>query len=322
MAIPSTPRLASFAVPAETPLLQRDGLGTNLTGAPPALNLTGAPPALNLTGAPPALNLTGAPPQLNLTGTPPSIYLTAAPPQLELTVAAAPHLDLTAVPAPLELTAAASPVPDLALQTANLSLEESLDPFSPDTHARLLGSLQVPITAWHGYIAAPTTSLPRVSPKSLVKLGEDKFFVSECKEEGGYAKVFATTREDTDFNCTISGIDAVLKVQKPANDWEFYICQEVQRRVSESRSGDFMSIPRNYSFMNGSVMVSYHQKLGTLLDILNMTKQCGIQKTCIEPMAMHFTIEMLGIVDTLDKADIIHADLKADNFLLQVKYQL
>jgi len=298
MAIPSTPRLALYAVPVETPFVQRSGLGANLTEAPPTLNLTGAPPALNLTGAPP---------QLNLTATPPSVYLTASPPKL----------DLTAAPAPLELTAAASPLPDLALQTANLSLEESLDPFSPETHARLLDSLPVPITSWHGYIAAPTTSLPRVSPKSLVKLGEDKFFVSECKGEGGYAKVFAATREDTDINCTISGIDAVLKVQKPANDWEFYICQEVQRRVPESHSGDFMSIPRNYSFMNGSVMVSYHQKLGTLLDILNMTKKCGIQKTCIEPMAMHFTIEMLGIVDTLHKADIIHADLKADNFLLQ-----
>ena len=27
------------------------------------------------------------------------------------------------------------------------------------------------------------------------------------------------------MNSTISGIDAVLKVQKPANDWEWYICR-------------------------------------------------------------------------------------------------
>ena len=59
------------------------------------------------------------------------------------------------------------------------------------------------------------------------------------------------------------------------------------------------------------------QKLGSMLDIVNITKTCGVQKTCIEPMATYFTIEMLGMVDALHKAEILHADIKADNFLLQ-----
>ena len=95
----------------------------------------------------------------------------------------------------------------------------------------------------------------------------------------------------------------------------------------------FMSSPRNYSYANGSIFVSYHQvffeacwgmflilslqKLGSMLDIVNITKTCGVQKSCIEPMAIYFTIEMLGMVDALHKAEILHADIKADNFLLQ-----
>ena len=59
------------------------------------------------------------------------------------------------------------------------------------------------------------------------------------------------------------------------------------------------------------------QKLGSMLDIVNITKTCGVQKSCIEPMATYFTIEMLGMVDALHKAEILHADIKADNFLLQ-----
>ena len=51
--------------------------------------------------------------------------------------------------------------------------------------------------------------------------------------------------------------------------------------------------------------------------IRDSTKTCGVQKTCIEPMATYFTIEMLGMVDALHKAEILHADIKADNFLLQ-----
>ena len=109
--------------------------------------------------------------------------------------------------------------------------------------------------------------------------------------------------------------------------------REVGLRVSPSMRSAFMSSPRNYSFANGSIFVSYHQvkstlkkaandsmlpqKLGSMLDIVNITKTCGVQKTCIEPMATYFTIEMLGMVDALHKAEILHADIKADNFLLQ-----
>ena len=79
-----------------------------------------------------------------------------------------------------------------------------------------------------------------------------------------------------------------------------------------------MAIPRNYVFQDGGVFVSYHQKLGTLLDIINIVKKCQGNKFCIEPMAVFFTIELLGMVDALHTAGIVHADLKADNLLLQV----
>jgi len=293
----------------------------NLTIAP-ALNLTEAP-GLNLTAAPsldmtaaPALNMTGAP-ALNMTG--PSLNLTAAP-ALNMTAAptlnmTGPDLDLTAAQA-LEVTADMS-TDDLAQQTTNLSLEEDIDPFSPSTHAKLLARLP-PLSTLHGYLSLPT-ALPTVRTKALLTLGSDTFYVSECKGEGGFAKVFAATKQDAEdgMNSTISGIDAVLKVQKPANDWEWYVCREVGLRVAPALRQAFMASPRNYNFTNGGIFVSYHQKLGSLLDIVNISKQCGVQKSCIEPMAVYFTIEMLGMVEALHKADILHADLKADNFLLQ-----
>ena len=112
------------------------------------------------------------------------------------------------------------------------------------------------------------------------------------------------------------------------------VFREVGLRVAPSMRLAFMSSPRNYSFVNGSIFVSYHQvnthaleanteqfippqKLGSMLDIVNIAKTCGVQKSCIEPMATYFTIEMLGMVEALHKAEILHADIKADNFLLQ-----
>ena len=114
------------------------------------------------------------------------------------------------------------------------------------------------------------------------------------------------------------GIDAVLKVQKPANDWEFYVCTAVQQRIPRQLTSAFMAIPRNYVFQDGGVFVSYHQKLGTLLDIINIVKKCQGNKFSIEPMAVFFTVELLGMIDALHTVGIIHGDLKADNLLLQV----
>jgi len=303
-------------------------LAHNMTSAAPSLNMTGAVPSLNVTGAVPSLNITGAVPSLNMTGAVPSLNMTGAAPSLNMTTAGsnmtgiAPTLNMTGAvnsqtnhsetPPSLDLSGAPA---DLAEITSNLSLDDSIDPFHPDTHAALLASLAVPVSAMHGYRQFDG-KMPQVRLKSLLSLNEDVFYISECKGEGGFAKVYHATRQDTDMDCTIAGIDAVLKVQKPARDWEFYICKEVEKRVDSSIQHGFMAIPRNYAFSDGGIFVSYHQKLGTLLDIVNISKS-HVQKSGIEPMAMYFTIEMLSMIEALHGADILHADLKADNFLLQ-----
>ena len=240
-----------------------------------------------------------------------SEQLTGAP---RLDITEAPRLDITAAPS-LDMTAEDG---GLAQRTANLSLDDTIDPFHPDTHATLLASLAKPVSARHGYVAHQR-SMPAIRARATVTLGQDSFYISELKGEGGNAKVFAATRHDDDMDCTIAGIDAVLKVQKSAtvNDWEFYLCTEVQSRLAPGLRPAFMSVPRNYVFTDGGILVSYHQKFGTLLDIVNIVKTCQVAKTSIEPMAVYFTIELLKMIEGLHDAGILHADLKADNLLLQ-----
>lgn len=243
-----------------------------------------------------------------------SEQLTGAP---RLDITEAPRLDITAAPS-LDMTAEDG---GLAQRTANLSLDDTIDPFHPDTHAALLASLATPVSARHGYVAHQR-SMPAIRARATVTLGQDSFYISELKGEGGNAKVFAATRHDDDMDCTIAGIDAVLKVQKSAtvNDWEFYLCTEVQSRLAPGLRPAFMSVPRNYVFTDGGILVSYHQKFGTLLDIVNIVKTCQVAKTSIEPMAVYFTIELLKMIEGLHDAGILHADLKADNLLLQVSF--
>jgi len=120
-------------------------------------------------------------------------------------------------------------------------------------------------------------------------------------------------------NDTIADMDAVLKVQKPARPWEFYICTEIHNRLKDDSSSWFMSIPRCYAFDDGSVFVSEHQML-SLLDVCNIVSSMKIPN--VEPIAMFFTIELLHVLEQLQQANIIHGDIKPDNFLLQRRPEL
>merc|ERR1711971_253562 len=155
--------------------------GLNMTGAP-TLNITGAPglnmtwaPTLNMTWAP-TLNMTGAP-ALNMTGAH-ALNMTGAP---ALNMTGAPGLNMTGA-ASLNMTGApVSPVnPELLVEeTANMSLDDEFDPFSPALHQRLLSQVSVPPSQRHGYQRIPG-KLPQIRAKSVQKLGDDTFYVSEC----------------------------------------------------------------------------------------------------------------------------------------------
>ena len=76
-----------------------------------------------------------------------------------------------------------------------------------------------------------------------------------------------------------------------------------------------MSILRCYVFNDGSIFVSEHYSF-TLLDICNKVGTLG-SMIARELLAVYFTIEMLHVLEKLKKAQIIHADIKPENFMVQ-----
>ena len=209
----------------------------------------------------------------------------------------------------------------LQANLGNVSLREELDPFDSAMHERLLKMVVKPVEKRHGFVDLRGLKTPQIKTNSNVTIGDSEFFCMECKGEGGYGKVFKAMRcnNQTTTDCTIADMDAVLKVQKPARPWEFYVCTEIHERLQNAQdegSAWFMNIPRCYLFDDGSIFVSEHQLL-SLLDVCNLVPQ--MKKTSIEPIAMFFTIEMLQILERLQKSRIIHGDIKPDNFLVQRK---
>ena len=228
-----------------------------------------------------------------------------------------PKLDVTKPS--LDLTSNQE-VHQLQENMGNISLREELDPFDSGLHERLLKIVVKPVETRHGFVDLRGQKTPLVKSNSNVIIGDSEFFCMECKGEGGYGKVFKAMRCNNMSNtdCTIADMDAVLKVQKPARPWEFYVCTEIHERLrnaeDENGSSWFMNIPRCYQFEDGSIFVSEHQLL-SLLDVCNLVTQ--MKKTSIEPIAMFFTIEMLQVLERLQKSRIIHGDIKPDNFLVQ-----
>jgi len=199
-------------------------------------------------------------------------------------------------------------------------LEDFRKPFSMNVQKKLLKKLPTHISNYPGFVKIDS-KFPVVRPRSVVKLGEDEFIVGELKGEGGFAKVYSACWSNSPEN---EG-DLVIKIQKPANDWEWYILTELQvrlRSLNHVELGEgaqwkdsFMSSSRCFTYDEGSIIVSQLQKYGTLLDMINITS--AADKAIAEPLAIHLTAEILGLVDILHSMDFIHADLKPDNFMIK-----
>jgi len=79
-------------------------------------------------------------------------------------------------------------------------------------------------------------------------------------------------------------------------------------------SQGFMFSPRCFNFIGGAILISRRQHLGTLLDTINIVK--NTDKNLVEPLAIYILADILGILDILHKSEIVHADIKPDNFLM------
>jgi checkpoint serine/threonine-protein kinase len=221
------------------------------------------------------------------------------------------------------------------MERAVASIEEHLkkrdiDPFNSELCRAFLIKLNFPNREPTTDYKITNMNLPKLFKNQVVPLGGVTYQIEKEVGRGSYGAVYRGIN-------TNDGSVVALKYQKPPNSWELYICTEVRRRLKNvdivrnflvntlydysltisnlSQLPGFMSISAAVIAPNASVLVSEFSQYGSLLDINNRIRQ-ATTKVMNESLVMHFAVQILSIISHLHACNIIHADIKPDNFLL------
>lgn len=185
------------------------------------------------------------------------------------------------------------------------------NPFKSTEIAKLLNLVKFPGAHSKGLHYVSSIPYKMFVKKDTILLGNTQYIFDKILGKGTFGKVYKALD-------VRKGEEVALKFQKPTNKWEFYICRELQARLgNQSLKDRFMNITNAYFSDQTSVLVYDYKPLGSLLDLANQVKR-KTGKHMQECLVFYFSIEMLTIIEALHSAKIIHADIKPDNFLVQL----
>ncbi|XP_012875174.1 PREDICTED: mitotic checkpoint serine/threonine-protein kinase BUB1-like [Dipodomys ordii] len=195
------------------------------------------------------------------------------------------------------------------VNTAKFSVE---NPWDNDLILKLLSGLSKPVSSYpntfmHQY------KLPTIKPKTEFQLGPSLVYVNCLLGEGAFAHVYEATLGDV--NEVKNKQKCILKVQKPANPWEFYIGTQLMERLKPTMEYMFIKFYSAHLFQNGSILVGELYSYGTLLNAINLYKNTP-EKVMPQAIVISFAIKMLHMIEQVHSCEIIHGDIKPDNFIL------
>ncbi|ODV89061.1 hypothetical protein CANCADRAFT_28450 [Tortispora caseinolytica NRRL Y-17796] len=131
--------------------------------------------------------------------------------------------------------------------------------------------------------------------------------LNKCLGKGAYAPVY--------LGFTSEGEQVAVKIESPANIWEYYIMREIENRSNVDISSITKSIELSV-YSDASVLVMKYHNQGTTMDLINTLYSQG--QKLDESISMLLTLDLLRTVNLIHGCGIIHGDLKPDNCMVRL----
>lgn len=160
---------------------------------------------------------------------------------------------------------------------------------------------------YNGKVALST--LQKSARNKTIEIGGYKYQIKGCAGQGGFAKVFKAYVDGNPDEVV------VLKIQKPAFPWEFFMYRQLDKRIPKGERMNFGFAHRLHLYSDYSILVAGFLSHGTLQDAINSNVVVG--GFMEEVLCIYYTVEMLYMLETLHDAAIIHGDFKPDNLLIR-----
>ncbi|XP_058021066.1 mitotic checkpoint serine/threonine-protein kinase BUB1 [Ahaetulla prasina] len=190
------------------------------------------------------------------------------------------------------------------------------NPWDESLIFQLLSRLPKPISTYPNTFQW-ASNLPVVRPKTVVTLASTSFHIDCLLGEGAFAHVYQASALDMENSKNNQRV--ILKVQKSASPWEFYIAAQLTKRLKPSMRHFCIQFYGAHFFQNGSVLIGEYYSYGTLLNTINIYKKLT-EKVMPQALVIYFAIKILHMVEELHKCGIIHGDIKPDNFIFGERF--
>ncbi|XP_075353184.1 mitotic checkpoint serine/threonine-protein kinase BUB1 [Mycteria americana] len=190
------------------------------------------------------------------------------------------------------------------------------NPWDKELICKFLSELPKPLHTYANYFEWKST-LPSIILKAELPLGSSSFHVDCLVGEGAFARVYQASILDA--SNPRNNQKVILKVQKPANPWEFYIATQLVERLNPSIHHLYIHFYSAHFFQNGSILVGELYNYGTLLNAINIYKKLP-EKVMPQALVIYFAVKILYMVEELHSCKIIHGDIKPDNFILGERF--
>ncbi|GAA5857604.1 hypothetical protein JCM9279_006482 [Rhodotorula babjevae] len=163
-----------------------------------------------------------------------------------------------------------------------------------------------------------------------VELGGETFSVRDKLGEGSYGAVFriALGGGDDEFDADAEDeLSLAVKVENPANLWEFHVLSLLHARLPERARQSVVAAQRLYAYRDESFLFLDYCDQGSLLDAVNHAHESGVAAAASgssgqgfdELLAMFFVVELVRTLEGFHTSGFVHGDLKIDNCLLRLE---